>query len=214
MGNLTRISLCALTLVLLVGCTYLENRVEDALDMADFGLSFSAKPQFEVFVDAPFATVYPIGYGDVDGYFLGVGQGKMAGFSKSYRLNYGVVLWGHEELSFKASKDELAAMSGEERKNAEEYYHTGLGGFAQDQSFPPPKYLVSCPHYVHLGWVGVVATPRWWEMLDFVVGWTTLDVSFDDDADEVALREDRPWRPWHRQYVSPKMAAEPAKEKK
>jgi hypothetical protein len=44
--------------------------------------------------------------------------------------------------------------------------------------------LISCPHYLHLGWVGVVATPRYLQMLDFVAGWTTLDVGGDDNRRE------------------------------
>ena len=33
---------------------------------------------------------------------------------------------------------------------------------------------------IHLGPVGLVANARWFEMADFVAGFTTLDLSLDD----------------------------------
>jgi hypothetical protein len=35
-------------------------------------------------------------------------------------------------------------------------------------------------HYVHLGHAGLVANLRWGEALDFLLGWTTLDIANDD----------------------------------
>ena len=35
-------------------------------------------------------------------------------------------------------------------------------------------------HYTHLGPVGLVTNFRWGEILDFVVGFTTLDIAQDD----------------------------------
>ena len=57
----------------------------------------------------------------------------------------------------------------------------GLIGLLQGPR-PNNDYWVSCPHYLHIGWIGAVVTPRYSEMLDFIVGWTTLDISFDDIA--------------------------------
>jgi len=35
-------------------------------------------------------------------------------------------------------------------------------------------------HYVHLGHVGLIANFHWAQILDFALGWTTLDIEGDD----------------------------------
>jgi hypothetical protein len=164
-----------------LGCSYLQNRAGDAADIIDLGFTVSKKAQFAAFTDAPFMTIWPLGYGNVDGRFVGVGQGGLRGFSPMHERSVGFVLWGEEKLSYRAGKADLEEMDEEERAENEEFYRTGFLGFAEGPA-PPPKYLFSCPHYLHLGWVGIVATPRYFELLDFVLGWTTIDICSDDTA--------------------------------
>ena len=57
-----------------VGCSYPKHRFQDAAEMFDFGATFSKKPQFSAYMNCP--VVAPIGYGKVDGRFVGVGGGK------------------------------------------------------------------------------------------------------------------------------------------
>ncbi len=151
------------------GCAYLQNRGDDAKDLIDLGFTFSKKAQISVFFDAPFVTIWPIGYGEVDGQFLGLGQGHLRAADPFYQKNYGVVLWGRERLSYNASLAELEEMNEEELDKNQELYGTGFLGFVEGP-MPPPKYLGSCPHYIHVGWFGIVANPRYWEMIDFAAG--------------------------------------------
>jgi hypothetical protein len=50
-------------------------------------------------------------------------------------------------------------------------------------------------HYIHLGHVGLVSNFRWGEILDFALGWTTLDIANDDGVKFGHW----PWLPPHRQ---------------
>ncbi len=160
------------------GCAYLRNRGNDAKDMIDLGFTFSKEPKFAFFYD--FVPVIPIGYGEVQGHFAGLGGGQFAGWAPHYEQSYGAILWGQEKVNFGTSQEDLDAMSESERNKALNFQRTGLAGMIQGP-FPGPEYLISCPHYLHLGWVGVVATPRYLHMLDFVAGWTTLDICGDDN---------------------------------
>ena len=193
----SRIALAGLLLALMLStqaCTYLQNRADDAMDIIDIGLTFSAKPQLNLFVDAPFVTAYPIGWGKVDCAFLGLGQGKFSAFAPAHFNNWGVVLYGLEEVTYEGTSDDFVNyLNGDSRESREFYaesYTTGIGGIiegiADGRYVKRPgramKYIGTCPHYIHLGFVGIVADPRYWDMLDFLVGFTTLDLSQDDDA--------------------------------
>ena len=182
--TLTTVFLFALLLVS-QGCAYLHDRGNDALDIVDLGFTFSKKPQFSAYVNAPFVALVPIGYGNVDARFVGIGGGKAAWLSPHFERSAGLLLWGREELTFEHTRADLAAMDETERRKAAEFHQVGVGGvilgLAGVYGPPPkPKDLFACPHYLHLGWFGVVGTARYWEMLDFLVGWTTLDITGDD----------------------------------
>lgn len=159
------------------GCSYVQNRWSDVGDVIDVGFTFSKKPQFALFYD--FIPVVPIGFGWVDGYFTGLGGGKVRDFSPHWERSFGLVLWGQEDLSFEYSLEELQEMPQEEREDVMNFQRTGLFGMVQGP-FPDQDYLISCPHYIHIGWIGVVASPRYLQMLDLVVGFTTIDIGADD----------------------------------
>lgn len=165
----------------LQGCLYLKNRVNDAADMIDIGFTFSKKPQFAFFYD--FVPVIPVGFGWVDGYYVGLGGGKLNWFDPHFERSFGLGIWGQEELTFEKNLADLKKMDKEEREKVTDFQRTGLVGMIHGP-FPGPNYLISCPHYLHLGWIGAVGTPRYLQMLDFVLGWTTLDICFDDDKSE------------------------------
>jgi len=173
MGNrVTRWALngavAAWVLVSAAGCTYLRHRGQDAMDVIDLGVSVSSKPGFALFYD--FVPVVPIGYGKVDGHFLGLGGGRF-GVMPHYEESYGAVLWGQEAVGFGVyDLDQPKTLN---------VQHSGLAGLVQGP-VPGPDYMISCPHYIHLGWIGVVASPRYLQALDFILGWTTLDIAYDD----------------------------------
>lgn len=166
------------------GCAYLRDRGNDAKDMIDVGFTFSKEAHFALFYD--FIPVIPIGYGDVEGNFFGLGGGEFSKWAPHYEQSYGAILWGQEKVNFGTSQEELDAMSESERNEALNFQRSGLIGMVQGP-FPGPDYLISCPHYIHLGWIGVVGSPRYLQMLDFVVGWTTLDICGDDKREEDQL---------------------------
>ena len=150
------------------GCTYFQHRGEDALDMLDLGVTWSSKPGFALYYS--FVPIVTIGYGNVDGGFAGLGGGRF-GAVRHYEQSVGAILWGREEIGF----DEFDI----EDPETLNFQRLGLIGMAQGP-FPGPDYTLSCPHYLHLGWVGLAGTPRYLQMLDFLLGWTALDICCDD----------------------------------
>jgi len=159
---------CLGTMWLSSGCTYLKYRGQDAMDMIDIGFTFSSKPGFALWYD--FVPVIPVGIGYVDGQFLGLGGGQF-GLMPHYEESYGLGVWGQEEVGFgdfDIKKPETV-----------DFQRSGLIGMIQGP-FPGPDYMISCPHYIHLGWIGVVGSPRYLQMADFLLGWIGLDICFDD----------------------------------
>jgi len=178
MGRMAKLTAVLVLLCSAQGCAYFHNRGQDFLDCMDIGLTFSAKPGIAAFYD--FIPVVPIGYGYVDGYFVGIGQGQISLGARHFERSLGLILWGQEEVGF--GLPDLDSLSIEERNEALNFQRSGLVGMIHGP-FPGPAYLISCPHYLHLGFIGAVASPRYLQMLDFVLGWTTLDICADDDPE-------------------------------
>lgn len=152
------------------GCgAYWRNRAADAHDIIDIGLSFSRRPQFALYGN--FQTLTPIGYGHVDGWFFGNAGGTW-GWMKYHHRGLGLLLWGEEEQAYgEHDPDDPASVN---------FRREGIIGLLQGPR-PDRKEIITCPHIIHLGWIGVVGTGRWLDLLDFILGWTTLDI-MDDDA--------------------------------
>lgn len=186
-----RLLLLLLLAVSVQGCSYFQQRLSDARNVIDLGLTFSSKPQFALYYSGPIVQIGTIGYGDVDGRFFGLGEGHGHLWSPHYEKSYGLVAWGQEWVSFDHDKAALDALPAEEAEKVSNHMQVGVVGFVRggsgDGAPPPgPKYIVSCPHFIHLGWVGVVANPRWLQMVNFVVGWTGLELLKNDNAGSAA----------------------------
>jgi hypothetical protein len=153
---------------LMSGCTYMKCRGADALDVLDLGLTFSKKPQFAAYYRLP-VPIGSIGYGKVEATFVGLGGGNI-GMMPHYEESYGLILWGQEKVAFGDYNRE-----DDERLNLQ---RIGVGLI--QGPIPPPGYILGCPHYLHLGWIGAVGNPRLFEVLDFAIGLTTLDICRDD----------------------------------
>jgi hypothetical protein len=152
------------------GCSYPAHRLQDAAEMFDVGLTVSKKPQFSAYMNCP--VIAPIGYGKVDGAFVGVGGGK-AGVMPHHQKSSGLLVWGREQVSwdtFDPEKADTLSVQG-----------VGVLGLAENTGEDP--YTVACIHYLHLGWVGVAANIRWLEIPDFVLGFVFLDPMRDDGED-------------------------------
>jgi hypothetical protein len=114
--------LFALGLVALAGCTslldraknpfhfvglYLLDRVEDALEVVDIGVTVSEEPGIAFY--GSFASLTPVGVGYVDGHFIGLGGGQLfglptrrPGWTRFYLSAFGALAWGYEELGWQA----------------------------------------------------------------------------------------------------------------
>jgi len=157
------------------GCAYLHNRGNDAKDIFDVGLTFSKQPQFGLYCG--FQSLLGVGYAGVDGHECGIGQREMGWLPMRYNAG-GLVLAGYEQYAFDGKYDPRNPDSPTTRG-------VGLGMF----HYATPRSVVEmlqCAKFVHLGWIGVNLNCKIGELLDFVIGWSTLDIGGDDTAGKEA----------------------------
>lgn len=152
------------------GCCYLKARGNDAKDMFDIGLTFTKTPH--VAVHAGFQSLLTVGYADLDGHLAGIGQGQAGWVPMRYKAA-GAVLDGYEQYAYGANFDPAAAASPRQRGAGLGMLHYELPDSAME--------MLQCPKFVHLGWVGVDVNCKLGEILDFLAGWSTLDIGGDDD---------------------------------
>ncbi len=166
----TRLLLLGAAVACSAGCTYVRDRYRDALDMLDIGLTVSKKPEFAAFKACTGLTC--IGYGDIDGYFVGLGGGKV-GMARYASKSVGYGLWGNYQNVLMDSDD---ARDGTHA--APDAEQTGLLAAVEGQSND-----VACVQQLHIGWTGIVFNIKWAEILDFFLGWTTIDICRDDGVE-------------------------------
>lgn len=182
-GIVRRVGVClgvALVLMTLQGCTYMKNRGDDALQVADIGLTFSNRPYLSAYV-CGFGAI-SFGAGSFDGHFLGWG-GDAVSWQRLYHRDIGLGPWSYSEIGWGDSLDP-------QKPETLEQWYAGLIGWFQH---PPrrPAYGVACVHYLHLGWFGFVGNLRYAEMIDFLTGWVGYDFCGDDG--KKFREEDWPW---------------------
>ena len=154
--------------VALQGCSYALHRYEDAAEIMDLGFTFTKTPQFAAYSNCPITR--PMGYGKLDGYFVGVGGGS-AGVSKHQLDSAGLIFWGREESGWQSFREEEAEKVG--------VSEMGVLSLAQSEPDTGPR-KPTCSHYLHLGWAGIVWNMRWLDVPDFIVGFFLLDPLYDD----------------------------------
>lgn len=160
----------ALVLLTSSGCTYLKYRGEDLLEIVDVGVTLSVKPGFALYGWG--VSIAPGGVGYVDGVFVGWGGGQI-GITRHYLRAVGVGIIGYEEIGW--GKFDL-----EDRRTLHRTVQ-GIAGLPLALLWRgSAAYTPACVHHIHLGWVGLVANARYMEMVDFLLGWTTLDIAGDD----------------------------------
>ena len=59
-------------------------------------------------------------------------------------------------------------------------YNVGLVRMIAQDNTPPPLTFTSCRRLIHFGWIGIGFNIRPVEFVDFVAGFTTLDITGDD----------------------------------
>lgn len=170
---------CLATMMFTSGCTYLKYRGQDAMDVIEIGVTFSSKPQFAFYASGPFVQIGTLGFGKVDGRFFGIGEGKASLWGTHYESSFGLLVWGEELLSYNMTESQLAALAPQDTDLTANFMRVGPIGFVQGP-LPSLKYFVSCPHYIHLGWIGLAGNPRYLQMADFLLGWFMIDLCQDD----------------------------------
>ena len=152
------------------GCAYMKNRGDDALDIFDIGVTFTKEPRFAVY--GGFQSLVGVGYSNIDGKMIGVGD-RHAGWLDMRYHAAGSVLEGYEQYAFDAEYDPA-----DEDSPTKRGVGLGLiyGGY-------PDTFIgaLNCPKFVHLGFIGVNLNCKIGQVLDFILGWTTLDIGQDDE---------------------------------
>ena len=148
------------------GCSYITYRIEDFAEMFDVGLTFSPRPCLAVYANG--ASIVCLGFSRIDGTCLGMGGGQV-GLIRHKNTCNGEGLWGHEDMVWG---------TGRSRRNYSQ--NQGFYGVFSSRRLPGPAYFPACVHYLHIGFMGAVLNARYAEILDFVLGFTTLDIACDD----------------------------------
>ncbi|MCX7765170.1 MAG: hypothetical protein N2246_00465 [Candidatus Sumerlaeia bacterium] len=183
MNKILRSFFCFFLLIYLgfTGCTYLNQRGKDALDIFDVGISVTDKwsPDFAVYAN-PF-QIAPLGYSRINGRFLGIAN-RQAGWLKHEQRCWASILWGSEQKGsgrfnpfdpHQARKDQVELT---ERPQ----FNVGILRMLLKDNLPPTLQFFECDKWVHLGWIGIRANCRPLDLIDFILGWTTLDLAGDD----------------------------------
>lgn len=163
------------------GCSYLHNRFNDFQDMAEMGISVNNKltPQFGLYFD--FFNILPFGYSNVDGKTIGWGN-RQGGWVNHIDKNWGVIGWGKEQRGIGKINPSDPHIARPDQKDLKEYptYNVGPVKMITDKNVPPIAQFFECNRVLHLGWIGVYLYLRPVDILDFIIGWTTLDIMGDD----------------------------------
>jgi hypothetical protein len=172
---------CFMFFALLAGCSYLKKRGNDASDIIDLGFTVSKKPQFGLFLD--WFNITPFGFSHFDGWLLGWGM-RNAGLPTYQEHAWGVLLWGSEKRGvgpFNPKDPHQASSSYAGSKDERPQYDSGIIHLIAGKNPPPLTHHLDCNKGFHLGFIGVYNTCRPVDILDFVLGWTTLDIMGDDN---------------------------------
>ena len=164
------------------GSAYMRNRLNDALDIVDLGITVTPQkePQFALFFN--FYNFLPFGYADVKGKILGLGN-RHLGYSDFEMQAWGVLAWG--QMKYGTGKfnpaDPHQARINQYGLTERQKYDVGFIGSFAGKNPPPALWFVDCgPRIIHLGWIGLTETTRYADLFDFILGWTTLDILRDD----------------------------------
>jgi len=178
---------CLVMIVLFVnGCAYLSNRGRDALDIMDIGITFNndLKPRFGLYID--FFNILPLGYSNVEGKSFGIGN-RQIGLLDFQHKSWGVIAWGSEQKGSGEfnPQDPHQARPDQAGESQRPRFNTGIVRMASEDNAPPVLQFLECDRVLHLGWIGIHATMRPFDIIDFILGWTTLDIMKDDNIQKL-----------------------------
>lgn len=173
------------SMVILNGCAYLKARGNDALDMVDIGITVTdkAEPDFALYLD--FFNITPLGYSNVDGKVFGIGN-RQIGLLDYTSHHWGLLIAGEDrELSGEFNSRD-PHLTRPDHRDIEELptYNSGIYRMASKGNPPPSLQFIECQRGIHLGWIGVHMNVRPLDIVDFILGWTTLDIIGDDNIND------------------------------
>ena len=162
------------------GCArpYFQNRLNDTMDLWEMGVTVSKKPGVAVFSSC--YSLLPIGYSHVEGKEYGWGN-RQAGWMDFRHKSWGVVVYScYDQLTGKFNpNDPYQARRDQSHETDKPRFNTGIIGVTTGNC-PPLLMFFECDRTIHLGWVGIHLKYRVPNIVDWVVGWTTLDLFGDD----------------------------------
>ena len=162
-----------------MGCTavtkYFANRYNDALQMADVGITLTSTPQLGLYWNSLDALTF--GYASLDGTFVGWG-GNQIGETPFHVRAWGFI-YAYQEIGWGDYDVDDPKTMYITNGGLPGYFMFWVPGIPQKI----PAYSPACVHFFpHLGYVGLCWGIRWYEVLDFIVGFTTIDLAGDDNA--------------------------------
>ena len=182
--NFVKLSMImGLTAILSSGCAYLQDRGNDAMDIVDIGIAVNkkVKPNFALYLD--FFNITPLGYANVDdAVSLGIGNRQIGALDFTHQ-SWGVLAVGAENKGsgeFNPADPRQARLDQQDLTERPTYDVGFVGSFSGEQP-PPDMQFIECDRILYLGWIGIHATMRPIDLIDFVIGWTTIDILGDDD---------------------------------
>ena len=164
------------------GCAspYLKDRGNDLSDIFDIGITISSEAQFRLDFQ-PF--LFTLGYSDVEGKLIGFGS-RNWGVNDFESKGWGALLTGEGKYGTgpfnPADPRQVWPVNSPNAPEEQPLYGMGLLPPAESQVLWT-KY-VECNKGIHLGWVGIHLPCRPLDLIDFVLGFTTLDIMQDDTA--------------------------------
>ena len=177
------------------GSKYLRDRGNDALDMFDMGVLIppNPKPQLGYFLD--FFTITPLLYADIEVKKIGV-TNRQIGIL--HPLDFKFKKWGYivegrewEQHPEYNANDPHLARNDQRHLTEPATYTTGIGGIISDKDIRPPwTQYFEVDRMGYIGWLGVHTHFRPLDIIDFVLGWTTLDIMNDDNIKPLDKVED------------------------
>lgn len=153
------------------GCAFMQKRGSDAQGMFDIGVTVSKKPHFALY--AGFLNFLSIGYANNEGTLYGIGSGRPGAVPARQEAG-GVILWGKERWVY----EDLDPSD----PDFPDPWKVGIIGLSKGPG-PPKTEIANCPKLFHLGWIGITVNCKFAEIIDFLLGWATVDIMGDDEAD-------------------------------
>lgn len=178
-GRLAAVVLLGGTLAVSAGCgSYWTHRWQDTLDVMEFGVTQSDESQFALYFGT--THLFAIGQSSLRGTMYGLGNSQF-GQHELVSDSWGWGFLGEDVY-------EVASGGATVPETDLAKYDTGILGLVFGRAAGLYKGLHS-PFVLHLGWGGLMANLKGAEAVDWLLGWTTLDLMRDDTGTRPVLEE-------------------------